>query len=127
MCDEIEGEYGVKLSRHTLNRYFKDGYIGSSPLRNRSSGTIPEFVLKFLCTAMESYMKINRTNGQSVENSRNNLQNRVMKVMGKEKNIVLTSMLNHIHQATAMDILSTLTKNVEERRIIWTTYNKLKS
>ena len=61
VCDQIEGEYGVKLSRHTLNRYVKDGYIGSSPLRNGSPGTIPEFVFKTLCTAMESYIYIQPT------------------------------------------------------------------
>ena len=66
VCDQIEGEYGVKLARHTLNRYVKDGYIGSSPLRNGSPGTIPEFVFKTLCTAMESYMKTNQLNGKSV-------------------------------------------------------------
>ena len=72
-------------------------------------------------------MKINQLNGQSVENSRKNLHNRVMKVMGKEENIVSTSLLNRILQATAVEILSTQTKNVEERSIIWTTYNNLKS
>ena len=72
-------------------------------------------------------MKINQLNGKSVDNSRNNLHNRVMTLMGKEKNIVPASLLNHILLATAVEILSTLTKNVEERRIIWTTYNNLKS
>ena len=37
------------------------------------------------------------------------------------------SLLNRILQATHMDILSTQTKTVEDRRIIWTTYNNLKS
>ena len=72
-------------------------------------------------------MKINQLNGQSVENSRKNLHNRVMKVMGQEENIVSTSLLNSILQATDVKILSTLTTNVEERRIIWTTHNNLKS
>ena len=61
---------------------------------------------------MESYTKINQLNGQSVENIRKNLHNCVMKVMGKEVNIVSMSLLNHILQATAVDILSTQTKNV---------------
>ena len=66
VCDQIEGKYGVKLSCHTINRYVKDGNIGSSPLINGSPGTIPEFVFKTLCTAMERYTKINQLNGQSV-------------------------------------------------------------
>ena len=66
-------------------------------------------------------MKINQLNGQSVENSRKNLHNRVMKVMGKEENIVSTSLMNCILQAIAVGILSTLTTNVEEIRIIWNT------
>ena len=70
---------------------------------------------------MESYIKINQLNGQSVENIRKNLHNRVMKVMGKEENIVSTSLLNCILQAIAVGILSTLTTNVEEIRIIWNT------
>ena len=57
-------------------------------------------------------MKINQLNGQSVENSRKNLHNRVMKVMGSEENIVSTSLLNRTLQETAMDILLTQTKNV---------------
>ena len=72
-------------------------------------------------------MKINQLNGQSVENSRKNIHNCVMKVMGKEENIESASLLNSILQATAMEILSTLNTNVEERRIIWTTYNNHKS
>ena len=52
VCDKIEGKYRVKLSRHTLNRYVKDGNIGSSPLRNGSPCTIPAFLFKTLCTAM---------------------------------------------------------------------------
>ena len=112
MCDKIEGEYGVKLSCHTLNRYVKDGNIGSSPPRNGSTGTIPEFLFKNLCTEMESYMKINQLNGKSVENSRKNIHNRVMKVMRKEENIVSTSLLNCILQATAVEILLNITTNV---------------
>ena len=88
VCDKIEGEYGVKISCHTLNRYVKDGYIGSSPPRNGSPGTIPEFLFKNLCISMESYTKINQLNGKIVENSRKNIHNSMMKVMGKEENIV---------------------------------------
>ena len=67
-------------------------------------------------------MKINQLNGQSVENIRKNLHNRVMKVMGKEENILSTSLLNCILQATAVEIFQ-----LKERIIIWTTYNNLKS
>ena len=66
-------------------------------------------------------MEINKLNGKSDENIRKNLHNRVMKVMGKEESILLTSLINLILQATAVETLSTLTTNVEERRIIWTT------
>ena len=54
---------------------------------------------------MESYMKINQLNRQSAENSRNSLHNRVMKVMGKEENIVSTLLMNRILKATALEIL----------------------
>ena len=50
-------------------------------------------------------MKINQLNGQSVENSRNNLHNRVMNLVGKEENIVSMSLLNPILQATGVEIL----------------------
>ena len=70
---------------------------------------------------MDSYMEINKLSGKSDENIRKNLHNRVMKVMGKEESILLTSLINRILQATAVETLSTLTTNVEERRIIWTT------
>ena len=73
----------------------------------------PEFVFKTLCTEMEIYMKINQLIGKCVENSSKNLHNRVMEVMGKEENIVSTSLLNRILQAKAVEILSTLTTNVE--------------
>ena len=71
-------------------------------------------------------MKTNQLNGESVENSRKNLHNRVMKVMGKEENILSTSLLNCILKETAADILSTKNTNIEERRIILTTCNNLK-
>ena len=76
---------------------------------------------------MESYMKINQLNGQSFDNSRKKIHNCVMKVMGKEENIVSTSLFNRILILIAVVILSTQTTNVEESRIIWTTYNNLKS
>ena len=57
-------------------------------------------------------MKINQLSEKIVDNSRKNLHNRVMKVMGKEENIVSTSLLNRILQATSVEIFSTLTTNV---------------
>ena len=76
---------------------------------------------------MEIYIKIDQLNGKIVDNSRKNIYNLAMKGMGKEENILSTSLLNRILQATAIDTLSNQTINVEDRRIICTTYNNLKS
>ena len=92
----MERNFPVVLS----NRYIsKMATLDFHPMRNGSPGTIPEFGFKNLCTAMESYMKINQLNGQGVENSMKNIHNRVTKVMGKEENIVSTSFLNRILQS----------------------------
>ena len=126
VCGQIERDYGVKLSPRTITRYVKNGNVGTSPKKNGNPGTIPEFVFQTLCTAMETFMKINQVNGQNVENTRQKLHKRVCRVMGKE-NVVNCHLLNRVLKETAVDLLSKHTTNVEDRRVKWTTYNNLKS
>ena len=48
----------------------------------------------------------------------------MLEVMGKDKD-VLMNLLNLIMKETAVDLLSKVTDNVEDRHVKWTTYNNL--
>ena len=126
VCDEIEAEYQVTFGQRRIQTYVKNGEIGTSPRKTGNPGTIADYIFQLLCTATESFMKINQLNGQNVKNTRKKLSARVIQVMGKEKNVSM-HLIDRILKETAVDILSKVCDNVEDRRVRWTTYNNLKS
>ena len=56
-----------------------------------------------------------------MKNTRKKLSARVIQVMGKEKNVSM-HLIDRILKETAVDILSKVCDNVEDRRVRWTTY-----
>jgi hypothetical protein len=126
VIDKIQVDYGIKLARTTLSRYVREGDVGTSPKKPGNPGAISEWVFQSLCTAFSSFVKINQLNAREVENDRKNLKIRILRVMAKEQ-YVSGKLLDRILDETAIDLLSKVTENVEDRRVRWTTYTNLKS
>mgnify|MGYP006893427141 CR=1 FL=1 len=103
-----------------------EGDVGTSPKKPGNPGAISEWVFQSLCTAFSSFIKINQLNAREVENDRKNLKARVLRVMEKEQ-YVTGKLLDRILDETAIDLLSNVSENVEDRRVRWTTYTNLKS
>ena len=61
-----------------------------------------------------------------MDKDRNKLNDQLIEVMGKEKDVSM-KLLNRILKETAVDLLSKVTDNVEDRRVKWTTYSNLNS
>ena len=67
VCDEIEAEYQVTFGQRRIQTYVKNGEIGTSPRKTGNPGTIADYIFQLLCTATESFMKINQLNSINLE------------------------------------------------------------
>ena len=54
---------GVGPSERTIQNYYKDGRVGTSPLKRGAKGDIVENIFKTLVTVFESFVTINKLNG----------------------------------------------------------------
>ena len=63
VADLIRNDCGISLCPQTIQQKVKAGKIGCSPLRRGPKGNIPELHYKNLCAAYESFVTINRING----------------------------------------------------------------
>ena len=74
LYDEIFDGFNFTLGKRRIQQYVKDGNVVTSPKKNGNPGTIAGWIFRLLCTATESFMKINQLNGQNVKNTRKNYQ-----------------------------------------------------
>jgi len=116
---------GVGPSARTIQREFKAGRAGMSPLKKGEKGEIPEGVFKTLCTVFESFVSIAQFNGSGGELTRTKLRARVYKAMNQQEDRISFTLLERILKETAVDLFAAKMNNVEERRILWTTYHNL--
>ncbi len=123
----IEKETGVYIGERCIQRYVEKGCAGDSPAKLGKAGEIPKDIFSNLVGAFESFVRINQLNGKGAENSQRKLAIRVNGVMKKETKTLSKQLLNRLLAETAIDLLATKGRNVEERRILWTTYRNLKS
>jgi len=95
------------------------------------TGSIEPILFANLAGASESHIRINQLNGKSGENVRKKLAAQVHKVVNRQSvmtnGATLQKLLNQLLAYTAIDLSSKKSPNVEERRILWTTYTNLKS
>ena len=50
---------GVGPSERTIQNYYKDGLVGTSPLKRGAKGDISDHIFKTLVTAIEYFVAIN--------------------------------------------------------------------
>ena len=93
----------IDISFRTLSRYFNEGNIGLSPLRNGNPGKFLPWIFQTLCTSLSSYIKNNQLNARVVDNDRKKLNAQLLVMMRKEKD-VLMKLLNRILKETAVDL-----------------------
>ena len=117
---------GVGPSTRTIQQYVKDGLVASSPKKKGAKGKIPDFAFQTLCSAFHSFVAIHQINGKSGELNRKKLRDRINRVMGRDSHNLSFKLLDRILAETAIDLHCSKVNDVEERRILWTTYKNLK-
>ena len=110
----------------TIQTYVKDGLIDTSPKKMGTKGNLPLPAFNTICTAFHSFVTIHQINGKGGELNRRRLRDRVNRVLGKDSMYLSYKMLDRILAETAVELHSSKVNGVEERRILWTTYNNLK-
>ena len=104
----------------------KGGLIDTSPKKMGTRGNLPLPAFNTICTAFHSFVTIHQINGKGGELNRRRLRDRVNRVLGKDSINLSYKMLDRILAETAVELHSSKVNGVEERRILWTTYNNLK-
>ena len=115
---------GFGPSARTIQRNVKMGLIGVSPNKQGPERKLPKFIFKTLCSAFESYVRINQVNGLGGDLSRGKLQKRVGAVVRDDG--FSTQCLSRLIQYTAIDLLAGKVNKVKDRRVLWTTYENIK-
>ena len=120
---KVKGEFRahgfeVSLSKATVNRYIRNDMIGSAPLVRGCKGIIPEaaFKLQLLFLAVESFMQINQLNCDVVVN-------KMCGITSIDR--IKENMLDRVMRSTPVSFDAIVAPPVEERRLLWTTYDNL--
>ena len=91
-------------SERTIQNYYKDGRVGTSPLKRGAKGDIADHIFKTLVTTLESFVTINQLNGKGGENIYAKLRARVNRAVGKEVKKMCFKLLNRILQETVVEL-----------------------
>ena len=109
-----------------ITRYAKHGLVNASPMKMGPAGLLSTMAYKFLCQAYLSLIPINQMNACAGDNSRKEM----IPMLVKTFNIGIldaTGLLNRVVCDMATDIHVVKLNCAEDRRIRWTTYQKLGS
>jgi hypothetical protein len=126
---KVEGEFHargfeVSLSKATVNRYVRNDMIGSAPLVRGYEGIIPKAAFKLLVLAVESYIQIKQLNCEVI------VRKQLLVVVNKMCGIasidrIKENMLDRVMRSTPVSFYAIVAPPVEERRLLWTTYDNL--
>ncbi len=100
----------------------KNGHIETSPLKRGAPGDLLNVIFELICNTFETLMRINQFNVKGEENSCHKLCGRINRVLGNDKKVLSFKMLYRVLVATAIDLATSKSDSVEERRILWTSY-----
>ena len=112
---------GVGPSTRSIQKYVKAGLIGVSPKKKGPEGNIIEYAFQTLCIAFHSFVAIHQINGKGGELNRKRLRDRINRAMCRDTKNLSFNILERVLSETAVDLHCAKAKNVEERRILWTT------
>ena len=132
-ADEIsrlvkKANHGIGPAGRTIRMYVNERGLTSGPaLRAGNKGTIPPGVFITLCSALETYVKINQLNGKGGEATKKFLGQRMKMCLKKGKmSTIPYHTVERVLGEIALNMSNTGADKVEERRIRWTTYRNLK-
>ena len=120
----ILAKFEVCPSRATIARYAKLGLVNASPMKMGPAGLLPAMAYTFLCQAYLSLIPINQMNVCTGDNSRKEM----IPMLAKTFNVGTldaTGLLNRVVCDKATDIRAVKLNCAEDRRIRWTTFQKL--
>eukprot|EP00804_Cyclotella_cryptica_P024959 CCRYP_015507-RC/>CCRYP_015507-RC protein AED:0.06 eAED:0.04 QI:0/0/0/1/0/0/2/0/553 len=123
----VFGEFGVEISKRTIQREVAEDRIGVSPKKKGPQGIIPPLIFDNLCNAFESYIQIKQLNGQGTDITNNKLIELLKKCTRSVTALNFNHLLSCLLKSTALELTSGRSNNVEERRVCWTTYFNIKS
>ena len=90
-----------------------------------AKGEIADHIFKTLVTELESFVTINQLNGMGEENKYSKLRARVNRAVGKEVKNMYFKLLNRILQETVVELNTDRINDVEQRNILWPSYNNM--
>ena len=124
--DLVITEFGVSPTAKDIQRYIKDDTVSHSSLKKGHAGDFSPFVFNALCTDFEIFIKSNDIKSRDGDNPNSKLAKSFHAVKNKE-NVFLKKLVNRFLEDTVIDLMVTNCDNVEECKIILTTYNNNKS
>jgi hypothetical protein len=129
ICDQVEKEFQarktkVTLSANTINRYVRVGDIGVGAKRRGYEGRLSKEAFQCLVLAFESFIQINQVNTNTFSNKQLMIiVNKVCDITSDKR--IKETMLQRLLDATNVSLGVSIARAVEERRLLWTTYDNL--
>ena len=124
--DETIEVFGVAPGVRTIQTYVKDGKAGVSPKRQGPKGNLADHLFVAICNAVLTNTKINQLNGMGSEGTRKKIQSKIDAVLGDDAGKYSFQFVDRVLNVIAAELLAGKGNDVEQRRIIWTTFKNLK-
>ena len=110
----VFGEFGVEISKRTIQREVAEDRIGVSPKKKAPQGIIPPLIYDNLCNAVESYIQIKQLNGLGTEITNNKLIELLKKCTRSVIILDCKHLLNRLLKSTALELTRGRSNNVDE-------------
>jgi hypothetical protein len=126
---QVEREFAaqghpVSLNTKTVDCYMQNDLIGCAPLTSGYEGVIPKAAFNLLVLAIELFIQIKQLNSDVIV--RKQLLIVLNELCGIKSDIcVKENMLERVMAATTISLYVNIAVAIEERRLMWTTYNNL--
>ena len=110
----VFGEFGVEISKHTIQHEVAEDRIGMSPKKKGLEGILPRLIYDNLCIAFESYIQIKQLNGHGTGITNKKLIEQLKKHTQSVIALDCKHLLNRLLKSTALELTSGRSNNVEE-------------
>jgi hypothetical protein len=122
----IKNEFGVQLSKQTIQQKVKDCNVGTSPLRQGPKGNIPKHHYHNLCMAYKLFLTINQINGTLRMCHPQQVGSLVHKVIfGENDGGGDWRVLFRRVQTNTANLRQQKARSAEDRQICWTTHKNI--
>ncbi len=110
----VFGEFGVEISKHTIQHAVAEDRIGVSPKKKGLKGVLPRLIYDNLCNAFQSYIQIKQLNGHGTGITNKKLNEQLRKCTKSAIALDCMHLLNRLLKSTALELKSGRSNNVEE-------------